>query len=733
MNTEFLKKYLIKIYSLMNELTFKTHRDQKHHSIYNSSIIIILLCFVSANSIYSQSNWFWQQPLPTGNFLWAVDFININTGYAVGTVGTVMKTTNGGLNWELKNTPNTLLYGTSFVDENLGFAVSGDNGSIYRTANGGNNWTIVFTGIGNTLWDINFPNRTTGYAVGLNGLILKSTDSGINWNQQTSGTVAHLFSLEFIDSLNGVAGGNRILLKTSNGGINWISQAISFVDPFSQVTSVNYVDLNVIYGLVSSDDKIYKTTDGGLNWFSYQLPIASNDIERTISFVNKDTGLMVTDFGRIERTFNGGMNWTIDSTFKPSTPQIGVLRFVDYAGGNIAYVCGSGGRVIKTTNNGITWTTTTGGRANLESNYFTNEMTGYSVGWEGTILKTTNAGETWVSKQSNTTRILNDVHFANLNTGYVCGDSGNVLKTTNAGENWVALNSGVINNLNGIYFLDESIGVSVGSLGKIIRTTDGGNLWFVIESGTTFNAEDIFFINSTTGYISANMFLKTTNGGVNWINLPASSGKKIFFLNENTGYTIGGSGIIGKTINGGMSLIIQNGNVIDNLNSLYFINENNGFAIGEGGAITKTTNGGTNWIPQQRITNNRLFSIDFVNNNTGYIVGEFGTIIKTTNGGLVFINSNSEVIPNEYSLEQNYPNPFNSTTIIKYKITKYSEIKISLYDISGKELINLVNEYQTTGNYEILFDASEFSTGVYFYSLFINNRLIKTKKLILTK
>ncbi|MDQ3020610.1 MAG: YCF48-related protein, partial [Bacteroidota bacterium] len=66
-------------------------------------ILLSLIILFNNFSAHSQSTWFWQQPLPTGNYLYSVDFVNTNTGYAVGTVGTIMKTTNGGGNWEVQN------------------------------------------------------------------------------------------------------------------------------------------------------------------------------------------------------------------------------------------------------------------------------------------------------------------------------------------------------------------------------------------------------------------------------------------------------------------------------------------------------------------------------------------------------------------------------------------------------------------------------------------------------
>jgi photosystem II stability/assembly factor-like uncharacterized protein len=183
------------------------------------TLLLLYILFISITTANSQSTWFWQQPVPTGNFLYAVDFLNENTGYAVGTVGTIMKTSNGGTNWSVQNSNfSSELLGMGFYDTELGFAVGGNNGTILRTSNGGLNWTGVSSGLTTFMNDVDFPTRNTGYAVGLNGVILKSTNSGISWFALNSSTSASLICVSFLDSLNGVAGGNRIVLKTTNGG-----------------------------------------------------------------------------------------------------------------------------------------------------------------------------------------------------------------------------------------------------------------------------------------------------------------------------------------------------------------------------------------------------------------------------------------------------------------------------------------------------------------------------------
>ncbi|MCX6164773.1 MAG: T9SS type A sorting domain-containing protein, partial [Ignavibacteriae bacterium] len=81
----------------------------------------------------------------------------------------------------------------------------------------------------------------------------------------------------------------------------------------------------------------------------------------------------------------------------------------------------------------------------------------------------------------------------------------------------------------------------------------------------------------------------------------------------------------------------------------------------------------------------------------------------------------------------NYPNPFNPTTNIKYQITNSSFVSLKVFDILGKEIESLVNEKQEAGIYVMSFNGSDLSSGIYFYSLFVDGNKIDTKRMILIK
>jgi hypothetical protein len=89
-------------------------------------------------------------------------------------------------------------------------------------------------------------------------------------------------------------------------------------------------------------------------------------------------------------------------------------------------------------------------------------------------------------------------------------------------------------------------------------------------------------------------------------------------------------------------------------------------------------------------------------------------------------------VPAEFVLSQNFPNPFNPSTRINYFVPKESFVSIKVYDFLGREVTTLVNETKSTGSYEIVFDASDLTSGTYFYTIFAGN-YSATKKMILLK
>jgi hypothetical protein len=97
----------------------------------------------------------------------------------------------------------------------------------------------------------------------------------------------------------------------------------------------------------------------------------------------------------------------------------------------------------------------------------------------------------------------------------------------------------------------------------------------------------------------------------------------------------------------------------------------------------------------------------------------------------VNVNDIAGIIDN-YTLEQNYPNPFNPSTKIVFQIPEPGNVSLKIYDMLGNEVVSLLNEEKQPGKYEIEFNASHLSSGIYFYTL-RSGTFINTKKMILIK
>jgi photosystem II stability/assembly factor-like uncharacterized protein len=178
-----------------------------------------------------QADWFWQNPSPQGNPLFSVHFIDDNTGYVAGFARTILKTTNGGTNWDtLSSGTNSDLHSIHFpVNAQTGYAVGGsaNSSTILKTTDGGTNWVSQSSGTTIILLSVHFPvDAQTGYVAGEGGTILKTSDGGTNWVGQNSGTIYYLRTVQFpVDAQTGyTVGMSGTILKTTDGG-TWVEEA----------------------------------------------------------------------------------------------------------------------------------------------------------------------------------------------------------------------------------------------------------------------------------------------------------------------------------------------------------------------------------------------------------------------------------------------------------------------------------------------------------------------------
>ena len=282
-----------------------------------------------------------------------------------------------------------------------------------------------------------------------------------------------------------------------------------------------------------------------------------------------------------------------------------------------------------------------------------------------------------------------------------------------------------------VSFPNTSIGFACGSDGRLHKTLDGGSNWADVGvSISNGSINTISFTDSTTGYLggSAPAFKKTTDGGLTWINISGYTGtiNDIYFYDSMHGWAVGASDIL--YYNGSLWTRIAN-SLEYNLNSVFFINANEGWIAGNGGIIIHSTDGGVTWSKQESGTTVTLRDIFFTSPTDGYVVGNSGTILHYTQLTSVEEQSNQQAT---FSLEQNQPNPFNPITKIEYSLSVPGHVTLSVYNILGQKVAELVDETKIAGRFNADFNGAELPSGIYYYSLQFGNKN-ETRKMMLIK
>jgi photosystem II stability/assembly factor-like uncharacterized protein len=285
------------------------------------------------------------------------------------------------------------LNGAVLLDSGTGFVV-GDMGIILKSTDAGATWTPRTSGTSNTLHGVYFLDPNEGVAVGDSGAILRTTDGGATWQSIASGVKDSLRSVSF-SGTNGICGGDsQDILYSTDSGASWqISQSGFFGGGFLGAQM-----LSATTGFVAGQNSIFQalvgtTTDGGASWAFQPFYFDGNEGgANDVFFLDQNTGVVSGSVfdgrGAIARTTDAGMNW---STLFFDQPIEGVA-FPTAASG---FAVGAVGRILHTTDTGATWTDqTSGSSANLHDISFTSDaLTGITVGDGGTILLTTNGGE----------------------------------------------------------------------------------------------------------------------------------------------------------------------------------------------------------------------------------------------------------------------------------------------------------------------------------------------------
>jgi photosystem II stability/assembly factor-like uncharacterized protein len=680
--------------------------------------------------------------------------------------GGLRRSTNYGVDW------TTLVSGRC---DDVVFTFTGDTAfavgsgiGFRRSVDGGQTFTAFGTGLGTgvrTHFDLCLAQPAFMYA-SIHGsgtvTLYKSTNYGANWTQlSTSSSFQSQGGQAWYDLYCRVNPVNPNLVYVGTIDIWRTTDGTTF----SNITNgysggYVHVDQHFLFFHPTDPNTIMSCNDGGI-WLSTN---SGN------TFTNLNQNLTLTQFYRIaaspftpSRILGGTQDNGTQQTYS-------ALNWVAAYGGDGGEVCFNpfnsnfilgetqNGGIFRTTNGGTSWSSATSGIS-----------TGENVAWvapiiahpttDGTfytarqrVFRSTNNGGVWsaVSGNVNGSSAVREMAISKSNPSILYATSGaNIFLSTDGGATFTNKTSGLpgrtITSVN-INPNDENIALLTFSgfaTNKVYKTTDMGNTWVSIHGNLPDSPVNDGFIytydtqNPHTYFVATDVgvFLTQDNGS-SWVELPNNLPNTVImhldYSPSNQMLRAGTHGrgvyeafvdliipveLVSFTAETGVNIVTLNWSTATETNNQGFEIErklknqewvNIGFVNGKG-TTTEIQNYSYNddysLLPYEGTVLYRLKQIDF---NGTYEYSEQLAV-------------NLTFIPAEYYISQNYPNPFNPSTTIKYSLPVESQVRINIYNALGEVIESLVSKIQDFGNYEVSWNAQNYSSGIYYYSFEVNS------------
>ncbi len=537
----------------------------------------------------------WQRPLPQGNTIFDICFVDSRHGWAVGEHGTILHTTNGGESWSAQSSGTTeALFECSFIDREHGWV----NGVqiLLRTTDGGRHWSsthapplqgavdnfrsacmpasgtvIVTTGFGG-IWrstdngeewrqvhelsdpdHMYFTDEKYGWVAGESGRIIRTTDGGATWTDHWALSQGRWpMMLSFSDSLRGWVSTEQISVSaTTDGGRTW---SVAIKDTMMYRNDMAMIDS--LHGWSCGVRGLFRTSDGGRSWTPH--PSVTSRQLNAITFRNADSGWVAGYFGVLLRTTDGGETWLNEYTVWMSD-----FRALDFPSEDSGWVVGNG--IYRTTDGGMNWLSIPHpGSGTLTGAFFFDGRSGVCIGKDGLVISTTDAGSTWARQTIAPGQLLSDVFFLDRERGWIATHEGSIFHTRDGGGSWRLLADGFPADLEEVAFTNPRTGHATCLNEGFWSTRDGGATW----SSQTFGCAlvDMALPDSSTIILLSSfdladkkrsaLILRSTDGGATWRPRRIEAAvypRALHFTDARRGWLLAENGSVWTTEDGGAS------------------------------------------------------------------------------------------------------------------------------------------------------------------------------------
>ena len=504
------------------------------------------------------------------------------------------------------------------------------------------------------------------------------------------------------------AAGYAGVYRSTDGGLSW-TDGTSGLPEAATVSAVIASGMNICAGTYAG---VYVSTDNGTNWTETGL---KNEDVRALA-VSGQCLLAGTSRSGVHVSLDTGASWSWNAFPITTVNALAVSDKILFAGTEEG--------VSLSTTDGTSWLQTSG--PNPSGIGFTNVI---SMAVSGANL------------------------FAAGCTAQMYGCSFGIYLSTTGGMSWSQVGhpptAGSKWSGPQLCLVASGTNLFAGGLG-VYLSTDEGSSWKAVNDGLPMAKDDTSRYETITSLawsrailvagMADGVFL-STNGGANWtqtglhegVNALAVVGENIYAGTDTAGiFRTTDNGAIWSNVNDGLpkspldttkyipiTILFPHGTIL--------------FAGSPSNGVFLSNNNGSNWTGfNTGLTNTNVTSLEVC--GTNLFAGTYGSGVwrRPLSEMITSVGPQAVTLPQEFLLSHNYPNPFNPSTTIKFELPKSSRVRLSVYDILGREVSMLVNERKDAGVHEVKFDGSDLASGVYFYRLQAGD-YVGTKKLLLMK
>ncbi len=539
--------------------------------------------------------------------------------------------------WERQNPlPQLVQLEAIAVDPSGVGLTGGEEGVLLRTTDFGAEWNLVAADFQSTVLEVAFVPGADGQAAWIslsgNDKLARSDDGGQTWEMVDPGIgIGNIVYLSLPEAGSFFAGSTQGVIKSTDQGASWEEITPPFDQPWS---AVFFIDAAT--GWVAADEgNIYRTTDGGASWT--EISPGQFDRKVRLQFLDANHGYAAV-FKSFYETEDGGDSWTLlsDIAFATDMEALAVVNdtFMLATRGNSTYA---------TVDGGLTWER----EIPLSYSYVNQAICGlpdgraWVAGSHTMIGYSEDGGLTFTDQLPGNKNTLRYIRFVDMDHGWACGQGGTVLRTVDGGASWTDLSLEDDDRVwDGLAVSADEFWACQGN--DILRTTDGGQSWDILLPATGGNFTGIVRVENRVYATNYNgKVYRTLDDGASWEALPTEHEEQLFglsFPSPDTGYAVGRDSTVLKTTDGGDSWERLDIPTSLNLESVFFRDENRGWVMPSFNAdfIFYTEDGGASWSVVELPVPAFWKGFYFTDAENGYLIGGTaltGRVLRTEDSG----------------------------------------------------------------------------------------------------